>query len=57
VDGYIYAIPTGVEGKPRPISTTVKSMTPPEPVVVEETDEDAEGADEATPDPTSTPTP
>lgn len=57
--GYIYAIPTGVEGKPRPISTTVKSMTPPESVV---TGEDAEeGADDqsdgASPDPSSTPAP
>lgn len=52
IGGYIYAIPTGVEGKPRPISTTVKSMTPPEPVV---TDEETEGSDEPTPDPTETP--
>jgi Tfp pilus assembly protein PilO len=57
--GFIYAIPTGVEGKPRPISTTVKTMTPPEPVV---TDEDAEeGTDGesggASPDPSSTPAP
>ncbi len=27
IGGYIYAIPTGVEGKPRPISTTVKQLT------------------------------
>ena len=58
VTGYIYAIPTGVEGKPRPISTTVKSMTPPEPVVTDEDAEDQEGggeSDEPTPDPTETP--
>jgi Tfp pilus assembly protein PilO len=59
ISGYIYAIPTGVEGKPRPISTTVKSMTPATPVV---TDQGAEGADDessddATPDPSSTPAP
>lgn len=60
IGGYIYAIPTGVEGKPRPISTTVKSMTPPEPVVTDEEtadgDADAESGD-PTPDPTNTPAP
>jgi Tfp pilus assembly protein PilO len=54
ITGYIYAIPTGVEGKPRPISTTVKSMTPVEPVVADPETEDAEGA---APDPSSTPAP
>jgi Tfp pilus assembly protein PilO len=56
IGGYIYAIPTGVEGKPRPISTTVKSMTPPEPVVVEEDaeDEDAESDDTSTDEDTPT---
>jgi Tfp pilus assembly protein PilO len=42
VTGYIYAIPTGVEGDPRPVSTVVKSMVPKKP---------------ATPDPGSTSTP
>lgn len=50
VGGYIYAIPTGVEGKPRPISTTVKQLTAAAPPVVE-----TDG--EATPDPTNTPAP
>lgn len=53
ITGFIYAIPTGVEGKPRPISTTVKQLTAP--VAVEEpVDEDADAAD---PDPTNTPAP
>ncbi|MCU1417004.1 MAG: hypothetical protein JWP32_1178 [Schumannella sp.] len=42
IGGFIWAIPTGVEGKPRPISTTVKQLDPIVP---------------ATPDPTSTATP
>lgn len=55
IGGYIWAIPTGEPGNPHPVSTIVKSMTPPEPVV---TDEDAEeGADGASPDPSSTPAP
>jgi Tfp pilus assembly protein PilO len=46
VDGYIYAIPTGVEGKPRPISTVVKSMTAavpeaPDPAATDEPDPDS----------------
>lgn len=57
IGGYIWAIPTGVEGKPRPISTTVKSMTAPEPVVVEETEGTDGESGEPTPDPTSTPAP
>ena len=28
IGGFIYAIPTGVEGNPRPISTIVKQMDP-----------------------------
>lgn len=54
IGGYIWAIPTGEPGNPHPVSTIVKSMTPPEPVV---TDADAEGADGASPDPSSTPAP
>ena len=30
IGGYIYAIPTGVEGQPRPTSTVVKQLTAPE---------------------------
>jgi Tfp pilus assembly protein PilO len=41
VGGFIYAIPTGVEGKPRPISTTVKSMTP----AANESDEETTGSE------------
>ena len=50
IAGFIYAIPTGVEGKPRPISTVVKQLTAPV-VEVPATDGEAE------PDPTATPTP
>jgi Tfp pilus assembly protein PilO len=54
VGGYIWAIPTGIPGDPRPVSTIVKSMTPPAPPVVEgETETDGE----AEPDPTETPAP
>lgn len=53
IGGYIWAIPTGVEGHPRPTSTTVKQLTAPAPPA-EET-EDADG--EPTPDPTDTPAP
>jgi Tfp pilus assembly protein PilO len=56
IGGYIYAIPTGVEGKPRPISTTVKQLTAP---VVEVPDEETDGeeADGPDPDPTETAAP
>ncbi|MEO8263759.1 MAG: hypothetical protein ABI566_14415 [Pseudolysinimonas sp.] len=59
VTGVIYAIPTGVEGKPRPISTTVKSLTA---IVVEapveETDPGTdENADPTPEDPADTTTP
>jgi len=59
VTGFIYAIPTGVEGTPRPISTTVKQLNA---ILVEapveETNPDADpNADGTTPDPTSTPAP
>jgi hypothetical protein len=50
IGGYIYAIPTGVEGKPRPISTIVKQLTAPE-APVTETD------GEADPDPEETTAP
>lgn len=53
VGGYIYAIPTGVEGHPRPTSTTVKQLTAPAPPVVET----EEGTDTPTPAPTDTPAP
>jgi Tfp pilus assembly protein PilO len=61
VGGFIYAIPTGVEGKPRPISTTVKSMTPAAPHTEEETtgseSEGTETGDEPTPGATNAPAP
>ena len=50
VGGFIWAIPTGIAGDPRPVSTIVKQMTAPEPPV-EETEGDAE------PDPEETPAP
>jgi Tfp pilus assembly protein PilO len=50
IGGFIYAIPTGVEGHPRPVSTTVKQLTAPEPPA-DETD------GEPVPDPTETPAP
>jgi Tfp pilus assembly protein PilO len=53
VGGFIYAIPTGVEGHPRPTSTIVKQLTAPEPVVVEPDATDGEPE----PDPTETPAP
>jgi Tfp pilus assembly protein PilO len=49
VEGFIYAIPTGVEGKPRPVSTVVKSMAPPAPQV-----DTTEGDSTDEPDPDST---
>jgi Tfp pilus assembly protein PilO len=51
VGGFIYVIPTGVEGKPKPISTTVKQMGTPA--------DDGETADDGQPepDPTDTPAP
>jgi Tfp pilus assembly protein PilO len=54
VGGYIWAIPTGVPGDPRPVSTIVKTMTPPAPPVVEG---EAETDGEPDPDPTETPAP
>jgi Tfp pilus assembly protein PilO len=61
VGGYIYAIPTGVEGKPRPISTTVKSMEPAAPETEDETDGATDGTTdedgETDPDPGQTPAP
>jgi Tfp pilus assembly protein PilO len=45
ITGYIYAIPTGVAGDPRPVSTQVKQMDP------------IEEEEPVTPDPTSTGTP
>jgi Tfp pilus assembly protein PilO len=54
IGGFIWAIPTGVEGNPRPTSTTVKQLTAAAPPVVEE----ETGTDgEADPDPTETPAP
>jgi Tfp pilus assembly protein PilO len=54
VGGFIYAIPTGVEGHPRPVSTTVKQLTVPE-----APDDETEGDDAADADADSedTPTP
>lgn len=57
VGGYIYAIPTGVEGNPRPISTIVKSMDPPKDETDEETTTDSESTDSPDPDPTETSAP
>ncbi len=54
IGGFIWAIPTGVEGNPRPTSTTVKQLTAAAPPVVEgETGTDGE----PDPDPTETPAP
>jgi hypothetical protein len=50
ISGFIWAIPTGVEGHPRPTSTTVKQLTAPAPPV-------EEPADDPVPDPTGTPAP
>ncbi len=50
ISGFIWAIPTGVEGHPRPTSTTVKQLTAIAPPV-DETPVDP------TPDPTETPAP
>jgi len=57
VGGFIYAIPTGVEGHPRPVSTMVKQLTAIEPPV--ETDQTDEGGDpdSTDPDPTETTAP
>ena len=54
IGGFIYAIPTGIEGNPHPISTIVKQMTPTAPPV-EETDGATDGG--ATPAPSDTPAP
>jgi Tfp pilus assembly protein PilO len=58
IGGFIYAIPTGVEGTPRPVSTTVKKLDSPE------TAEEGAAAPEGdqpdgtpTPGPTETPAP
>ena len=54
VGGFIYAIPTGVPGNPRPLSTIVKQLTAPEPVVDEteaEADAEADVDQEDTPAP------
>jgi Tfp pilus assembly protein PilO len=53
VTGFIWAIPTGVEGKPRPVSTQVKIMGPKTPDSTDGTD----GTGTGTPDPNSTETP
>ncbi len=56
VGGFIYAIPTGVEGNPRPISTVVKQMTALE-EPVEEGTPDPDATDEPDPEATDEPTP
>jgi hypothetical protein len=53
VGGYIWAIPTGVPGDPRPVSTIVKQMEAEEPVVEPE----PESTETPAPDPTETPAP
>jgi Tfp pilus assembly protein PilO len=54
IGGFIYAIPTGIEGNPRPTSTIVKQMDAVEEAVEDETDEEPETPN---PDPTETPAP
>lgn len=51
IGGYIWAIPTGVEGNPRPTSTTVKQLTAPEPPADETDGEAGADADTDTPAP------
>lgn len=55
VSGYIYAIPTGVAGDPRPVSTVVKSMEPATPAPSNTPDPGSTGT--PTPDPTETAAP
>jgi hypothetical protein len=55
VSGYIYAIPTGVAGDPRPVSTVVKSMEPATPPPSNTPDPGSTGT--PTPDPTETAAP
>ncbi|MEO8094347.1 MAG: hypothetical protein ABI632_05355 [Pseudolysinimonas sp.] len=50
IGGFIWAIPTGVVGKPRPVSTIVKSMEPAKPPAPPTPDPNAT----ATPDPNAT---
>jgi Tfp pilus assembly protein PilO len=49
IDGYIWAIPVGAPGNPHPVSTIVKSMTPPAPPAppADETDEPDPGETDA----------
>lgn len=56
IGGYIYAIPSGVPGNPKPISTTVKQLGPVQPPAEDEADAAADG-DAPTPDATETPAP
>lgn len=55
IEGFIWAIPTGEPGDPRPVSTVVKTMEPKEPVI--ETETEGESTEGQTPDGTQTPTP
>ena len=55
VSGYIYAIPTGVAGDPRPVSTVVKSMEPAGTPPANTPDPGSTGT--PTPDPTETAAP
>lgn len=55
VSGFIYAIPTGVAGDPRPVSTVVKSMEPATPPPSNTPDPGTTGT--PTPDPTETANP
>jgi Tfp pilus assembly protein PilO len=61
IGGFIYAIPTGIEGDPRPTSTMVKQMDAAEDAEDADEDESGETDDESTetpaPDPTETPAP
>jgi Tfp pilus assembly protein PilO len=60
VGGFIYAIPAGVEGQPKPISTIVKQMDGPGTAADAEDSADAEGdsaGDDEAPSPDATDTP
>jgi Tfp pilus assembly protein PilO len=56
VTGYIWAIPTGVAGDPRPVSTIVKSMDPPKPPETETEGDTPDPGSTETPDPNPTET-
>ncbi|HWH26359.1 MAG TPA: hypothetical protein VNT53_06920 [Pseudolysinimonas sp.] len=57
IGGFIYAIPGGTEGKPAPVSTTVKKMDVPAPVVTETPTPDPTASGTPQPNPTGSATP